>query len=324
MNEADAFGALLGKTRTAASGIEAAPLAPGPVPPPEPAPTLPAPPAFRFWLLVGLGVTLNAGWITLATWLLGHAFENAWLDPAMNAGTIDLIANLLVFSGMLAVSLVFMRLMPIAKSPPLLRSAPAFAIGLALGIGGMTIALLQSWIGNHAVSATQSAGIAPLALLIASLVTLFAAAVEEIAFRGWLQQRLAPRVGGAGAATIAAIAFSALHLSGGTRSGLALANIFLAGLFFGLLMLRTGNLWCSIGAHFAWNWSEAELFGLDPNPGAPPHGSIFDMDLVGAAIWGGSTEGMNVALPVTIALTALMLPLLAMRNSPAATTAATT
>lgn len=315
MNEEDAFGALLGKTRPPkADAFAVAPgavTAPGPVPVPPPAATLPEKPAFGFWLLIGVGLALNAAWIYLATLLLDHALTAGWLDPDTSPGKIDLIANLLVFSGVLLISWVLMRLSPVENPRRLLRSAPAFAIGVALGTFGMLIALLQSWVGNHAVANPEPAGIDGLELITASLVTLFAAAVEEFCLRGWLQQRLVPRVGGTAAVTLAAIAFSALHLSGGARSGLSLANIFLAGLLFGLLMLRTGNLWCSIGAHFAWNWSEGELFGLDPNPGSPPHGSIFDFELVGAAIWGGSGEGMNVAIPVTIALTALILPLLA-------------
>lgn len=306
MNEADAFGALLGKTR--------APTA-EPVPIPPPPPSLPGEPVFRFWLLVTLGVLLNAGWIYLCTVLLEMALANGWIAPETSAGTIDLIANLLIFSGIFAISALFVRVMPLDKPRAVLRGGPAFALGLGLGTFGMLIALLQSWVGNHAVANPQPAGIAGGALVIASLVTLFAAAVEEYGFRGWLQPRLATRIGGSAAVVLSALAFSALHLSGGARSGLALANIFLAGLLFGLLKLRTGTLWCSIGAHFAWNWSETELFGLDPNPGSPPHGSIFDFDLVGAAIWGGSGEGMNVAVPVTIALTALILPLLVIRES---------
>lgn len=307
MNEEDAFGALLGKTRRPAE-------APYPAPVPPPQPSLPREPAFRFWLLIVAGLALSAVWIYLCTQLLDQAFTRGWLDPAMSPGNIDLIANLLIFGGILIISAVFMRLTPVQPRPVLLRGLPAFFIGLLLGTFGMLVALLQSWVGNHAVANPDPTGIAAGALIVATLVTLFAAGVEEFALRGWLQQRLIPRIGEPAAVTLAAVAFSALHLSGGARSVLALANIFLAGLLFGLLLLRTGNLWCSIGAHFAWNWSEVELFGLDPNPGSPPHGSIFDFELVGAAIWGGSGEGMNVAVPVTIALTALILPLLAMRE----------
>jgi serine/threonine protein phosphatase PrpC len=45
--------------------------------------------------------------------------------------------------------------------------------------------------------------------------------------------------------------------------------------------------------HFGWNWSEAMLFGLTPNPGSILAGSISDFDLVGPVLLGGGDEGLN-------------------------------
>lgn len=311
MNEADALGALLGKGHPRAAA-EAQPPAPA-TSPAAPA-DAPATGSKRFWPIMALGVVVSALWIFAAVRTLEKALIGGQIGTGMNSGQIDLLANGVVFTGLLLIALVLARLTPVAPRPRLFAAPLALAIGLIAGMGGMLLALLHAWIGNHAIASEVQGSAMTASWLFASLMTLFAAAVEEVIFRGWLQRRLTPRIGGAGAVVVAALAFSALHVFGGARSTLSLINIFLAGLFFGLLLWRTGSLWCSVGAHFAWNWSEVELLGLDPNPGRPPNGSVFDFDLIGPGIWGGSPEGLNASLPVTIVMVALILPLLVMRS----------
>ncbi len=317
MNEADALGALLGK-----SGANAP--APVTAPAPSPATAAPAQPpsaklaadrgdVVRFWAIMVLGVLISAAWIFTSVFSLEQAFMSGTIGRGLSNGQIDLIANAVVFSGLLVIAGALCRLTPITHDRRTLGAIAAPLVGITVGASGMLLALLQAWVGNHAIIGAEAASGITATWLMASTMTLFAAAVEEIIFRGWLQRRLAPRLGVASAVTVAALAFSALHVFGGARSGMSLANIFLAGLFFGLLLQRTGSLRCAIAAHFAWNWAEVELLGLDPNPGSPPNGSIFNLDLVGAALWGGSPEGLNASLPVTVVMVALILPLLALR-----------
>ncbi|MET0246329.1 MAG: CPBP family intramembrane glutamate endopeptidase, partial [Sphingomonas sp.] len=73
---------------------------------------------------------------------------------------------------------------------------------------------------------------------------------------------------------------------------------------------RSGGIAAPIAAHFAWNGSEQLIFGLDPNPGVGPFGSVLDLDLAGAARWGGSAEGLNASVGMTIALLVVLVPLL--------------
>jgi membrane protease YdiL (CAAX protease family) len=313
MNEADALGALLGK----AGATSREPIAPPPVDAPAPAPptSTGSEPgdAVRFWSIMVLGVLISAAWIFTSVFSLEQAFMSGTLGQGLTNGQIDLVASGVVFAGLLVIAGVLCRLTPITHDRRALGAVAAPLVGIALGASGMLLALLQAWVGNHAIIGEEAASGITATWLMASLMTLFAAAVEEIIFRGWLQRRLAPRLGVASAVTVAALAFSALHVFGGARSGMSLVNIFLAGLFFGLLLQRTGSLRCAIAAHFAWNWAEVELLGLDPNPGSPPNGSIFNLDLVGASFWGGSPEGLNASLPVTVVMVALILPLLALR-----------
>ena len=331
MNEAEALANLLGRGQPAAER-DAAPLAAAPPEPrpsaapqnaahPDAAPADAAPGAAmgRFWLLIGAGLLACAGWIMGSVALLEHWMEQGHFGTGWTVGRIDLTASLFVFGGLLGVSLLMMRLMPVAAGGRRMGVLPASALGLALGVGGVMFSVLQAWLGNHVVPAPpESAATAGVAsLLLGAVVIFFEAGVEEICFRGWLQRRLAARISPAAAVTVAAVAFSLLHVFGGARTPLSLVNIFLAGLLFGLLLLRTGSIWAAIWAHVGWNWAETNLFGLSPNPGASSYGTIVDLDLVGAHIWGGSVEGLNASIAITVVLVALILPLLAMRPQPA-------
>ena len=146
-------------------------------------------------------------------------------------------------------------------------------------------------------------------LLLGSLVTFGQAASEEVFFRGWLQPVLARAWGPAIAIAITAAAFAGLHIAGGARTPVTLVNLALGGIVFGLLAWRSGGIAASIAAHAGWNWSEGILFGLDPNPGTGSFGAIHDLDLAGAALWGGSPEGLNASIAMTLVLAALLLPL---------------
>jgi uncharacterized protein len=86
-----------------------------------------------------------------------------------------------------------------------------------------------------------------------------------------------------------------------------------------LLAARSGGLSGAIGAHFAWNWTEQILLGIDPNPGLGSFGAIANFELTGPAVWGGSDEGLNASIAMTIALLALLAPLLILAKRPART-----
>ena len=62
-----------------------------------------------------------------------------------------------------------------------------------------------------------------------------------------------------------------------------------------------------VAAHFGWNWAETNIFGVFPNPGVDPFGSLIDFELVGAGLWGGSTEGLNASIASSFSLVALCL-----------------
>jgi membrane protease YdiL (CAAX protease family) len=230
--------------------------------------------------------------------------------PAAQQDQLPLVETLLtlaIFGPLLAIALVGGKL---TGADPLGvgRDVPEMlGVGGAVGALGVAGAVGYAWLAGGLDRGSAPAG--EIGLLIwGSFVVLFAAAVEEIYFRGWLQPVLARHFGLPGAILISALTFAALHIMGGARSPTTLVNLFLGGILFGLLAARSGGIAAAVAAHFAWNWSEGIALGLDPNPGVGSFGAIVDLDLSGAALWGGSDEGLNASLAMSLTLFAMLVP----------------
>lgn len=189
-------------------------------------------------------------------------------------------------------------------------------LGAAIGLGGLFAAFAYARIAGVAVSVPDT-GAGAGALLLGTVATIVQTGGEEIYFRGWLQRALGDAWGPVAALLVTAIVFASLHLLGGARAPLSLVNLLLGGLLFGLLAERSGGIAASTAAHLSWNWSEQLLLGLDPNPGTGSFGALFDHDLIGAALWGGSPEGLNASVAVTLVMAALLLPLATWRRGAA-------
>lgn len=179
--------------------------------------------------------------------------------------------------------------------------------GILIGAGGFSTAVAIAWVMG---------AIEPAAAAVSTLATLsFGAAVvalqsiaEEAFFRGWLQPVLGAAWGPWAGLGVAAALFAGLHIVAGVQGpltgqgALAMANLFLGGLLFGLLALRAGNLYAPAAAHFAWNWAETGLFGLNPDPS----GSVIHLGFKGLALWNGGADTMNGSLASTIVLLILV------------------
>ncbi len=244
-------------------------------------------------LIVGLGPLLVAG-----TGLIGA-----------NGVDGETVFTLAIFVPLLVVAVVGGRLSGIATLKLGTRPGARLAQGAAIGLGGLLLA-----VGYAAIAGTLVRGAgAPLSIASVALgvvVVLVQVTAEEAYFRGWLQPLVATAWGLPIAVPVVAIGFALLHVAGGLRGPIELANLLLGGVLFGLLAARGGGLAGAIGAHLAWNGAEQLGLGLDPNPGIGGYGALVDYDLVGKALWGGSDAGLNASVAMTISLLALLVPLI--------------
>lgn len=243
-----------------------------------------------------------AGPITLtALTLAGSVAPSGRAMEIAARGGIGLVIVALALAGML-----------IARERPNFTRLGSATIGwtaLPAGLGALTLVMASAWAGGVAVGQPHE-GVAGAGLfMLGTLLILLGVLGEELLLRGLLQPVLVRAWGEGAGVLVASLAFVVIHMVGGWGHPVSLANIFLAGIWFGLLAMRTGGLAAPILAHFGYNWAEEMLFGASPNPGVGPFGSIVDVDLVGQAIWGGSSEGLNASVAVSVVLLALIAPL---------------
>jgi uncharacterized protein len=224
---------------------------------------------------------------------------------------LESLVSVLLFGSLAAAALIGGRATGV--NPLSIGQAPKrmVLVGLAMGVAGIGVATAYAGIAGALSQGTGISGDAAV-LFWGAAIILLQSASEEIYFRGWLQPVLERHWGTMAAIAAAAAAFAALHVMGGARSPTSLVNLFLGGVLFGVLASYGGGLAGAIGAHFAWNASEQVVLGLDPNPGLGSFGAVLDLELSGAAAWGGSNEGLNASIAMTFALCALIAPLLIM------------
>ena len=161
-------------------------------------------------------------------------------------------------------------------------------------------------------------GIGALGLAGMAGLTLFQVGAEEVLFRGWLQPVLCRHWGPWVGLLATSFVFALMHLINGPFSLVGVVNITFAGVVFGLLALRTGRLLGPILGHFAWNFTEANVVGLFPNPGVDGAGSVFNFDLIGPAWLGGAGDGLNQSILATVALALWLAGLVLMGGKTAA------
>jgi membrane protease YdiL (CAAX protease family) len=100
-------------------------------------------------------------------------------------------------------------------------------------------------------------------LVISAVVFVFAAAAEEMIFRGYPLQTLTRANLAWLGVILTSVPFAAVHLRNpNVVPGFTFVNTALAGLWLAVAYLRTRSLWLPLGLHWSWNWAQASLLGL--------------------------------------------------------------
>jgi membrane protease YdiL (CAAX protease family) len=142
-------------------------------------------------------------------------------------------------------------------------SANHFLLGISLG-GGTAALLLTAPLllgQGHIMLRPHSEFTWP--SLIFYLVTIFfAAAGEEMIYRGYAFQRLVEKIGPFAAVLPMGVIFGLVHASNPNVNTLGILNTALWGVLLGCAFLRSHDLWLPIGMHFGWN-AVLPLFGVN-------------------------------------------------------------
>jgi membrane protease YdiL (CAAX protease family) len=131
-------------------------------------------------------------------------------------------------------------------------------VGLVVVVVGlMAVAGVVRWVpGGGSLPAWVGGALGAAGLLM------LPAAAEEALLRGYPLQALSEEWGPAWGLGLTSVAFGALHLANPGATALGAVNTGAAGLFLGVVYLRTGSLWWASGAHLGWNWGLGYLAGL--------------------------------------------------------------
>lgn len=227
-----------------------------------------------------------------------------------SAAAGEALFTLMIFGALLLAAVVAGAVSGVNALAPGGGAARWAPVGLAIGLGGVSLAAGYAVLAGTLAPASTATAVAPGMLMLGVATVLVQVLAEEAFFRGWLQPVLARAWGTAAAVGIAAVAFAALHVAGGARAPVTLVNLALGGVVFGLLAVLGRGIAAPLMMHWGWNGAEQLLLGLDPNPGLGGFGALWDLELAGAGLWGGSAEGLNASLGMTAVLLAVLLPLL--------------
>ena len=123
------------------------------------------------------------------------------------------------------------------------------------------------------------------------MIFLPAALHEELAFRGYLYQKLRSwnRIA---AIVITAALFAALHLGNRAISPIAVTNILLAGVLLALGYERRCTLWFPMGLHFVWNVLSGPILGYGVS-GYQPQTTLLRTISAGPAWLSGARFGIE-------------------------------
>ncbi|MCB2079213.1 MAG: CPBP family intramembrane metalloprotease [Novosphingobium sp.] len=259
-------------------------------------------PVILRWLSVPVGLVATWAWIAYSPALLDKLTYSSDFHAVVSFYLV-LFAPLIVLAAILGF-VCGCRVFRVGAAP-----FAFLLLGLATGGIGLAVAVAYAWLNGGIVPGSGQESLVIMGLPLILLQT----SAEEFLVRGWLQQVLIGLTSPVAGVLLASVMFAGLHLASGPVAPHSLLNMVLAGCFFGVLAWRSGGLVAPVAAHFAWNAVEDFGFGLVPNPGLGPFGSLVDLDLAGAELWGGGAEGLNASIGTTIVLAALILPLVAWR-----------
>lgn len=139
------------------------------------------------------------------------------------------------------------------------------ALGSGLGTASLLLAALFATVTRGIHFRLDPAGARPIGqtLIVSLIVFVFAAAAEEMLFRGYPLQTLTRGNLAWLGILLTSVPFAVVHLRNpNVVPGFTFINTALAGLWLAVAYLRTRSLWLPLGLHWSWNWVQASLLGL--------------------------------------------------------------
>ena len=183
-----------------------------------------------------------------------------------------------------------------------------YSLGFLIGLAMMSIiVLILLPFGYITVEKNpiQPVGISAIASVLVILFGwIIQGATEEIVTRGWLLNVLSTKYNIGVGLLISSTLFGLMHLTNPNVNYIAVINIILVGLFYGLYVIKTNDLWAVCGMHSAWNFAQGNIFGFKVSGLDVSVGSLIDLNLVGSDFVTGGIFGPEAGITATFILLA--------------------
>ena len=183
-----------------------------------------------------------------------------------------------------------------------------YSLGFLIGLAMMSIiVLILLPFGYITVEKNpiQPVGVSAIASVLVILFgCIIQGATEEIVTRGWLLNVLSTKYNIGVGLLISSTLFGLMHLTNPNVNYIAVINIILVGLFYGLYVIKTNDLWAVCGMHSAWNFAQGNIFGFKVSGLDVSVGSLIDLNLVGSDFVTGGIFGPEAGITATFILLA--------------------
>lgn len=182
------------------------------------------------------------------------------------------------------------------------RAIRDLVIGLFLGAGLIGLAVVILWLAGWA-RAIPADTFALSTLALTGTAMLLNSVTQEVMVRGYTLQTLQSQFGTSAAVVLSSLFFTLLHAGAVAEGGVLPAiNLFAAGVLLALAYTTSRNLWLPIALHFAWNFVQGPVLGINVSGQALDSGWEM-VALHGPVIVTGGAFGLEGGLVATLVTT---------------------
>ena len=181
-----------------------------------------------------------------------------------------------------------------------------YSLGFLIGLVMMSIIVLILLLFGYITvekNPIQPVGVSAISSVLVILFGwIIQGATEEIVTRGWLLNVLSSKYNIGFGLLISSTLFGLMHLTNPNVNYIAVINIIFVGLFYGLYVIKTNDLWSVCGMHSAWNFAQGNIFGFEVSGLDVSVGSLIDLNLVGNNVITGGAFGPEAGIIATFIL----------------------
>ncbi len=242
--------------------------------------------------------------------LVAHGELGYLLSEYLPSWLATALESVVYLVGVLALTWAFCRFVDhssltdlgLQKRGWLAKLAAGWGLGALLMLVVFGILVAGGWL------TIESSAWQPLDLAAAILVAVVVGFNEELAFRGYIMQRLGQAWGMPLAVAGSSILFGLVHVLNPNATALGILSVCLSGVLYACAYLVTRSLWLPMGLHMSWNIVQMHVLGFPGSGHVRP--SIMRSvtqgpDLVTGGAFG--PEGGIVVIGVSLAAIALLL-----------------